>query len=70
MSDRIDKELHGLTRIHRDNQEDMAYKLNTPVDDHNELYYRRIMFHAQGGLDRLPKCLQRNEQGKIELKEK
>ena len=53
-------------RTNRDSQLDLAYQIRDEygetvfIDDHNQRHFRRIMFHARGGLDRLPKCLQGN----------
>ncbi len=49
-------------RTNRDAQLDLSYQIREEfgetvfIDDHNEQHFRRIMLHARGGLDRLPKC--------------
>ena len=51
-------------RPNRDDQLDLSEQIREEfgetvfIDDHNEQHFRRIMFHARGGLDRRPKCLQ------------
>ena len=59
MSQRIQNELHGLTKRHRDSQLDQSYKLGLWVTEHNELPYQKILFEARGGVGRLPKCCRR-----------
>ncbi len=55
-------------RTNRDAQLDLSLRIKKEfgetvfIDDHNEQQYRRIMFHARGGLDRRPKCLQESKQ--------
>ena len=51
-------------RTNRDDQLDLSLQLrkdygeNIFIGEDNEQHYRRIKFHAEGGLGRLPKCLQ------------